>query len=360
MKLQKFYRVFVISILFLWMLSLTAHGQVTFGKITGTVRDESEAVVPGVSVTVTSQETNASKTVITGNEGNYEVTHLVPGLYRVTAELPGFARFVHEDIEVGALETVRINVQLEVGELATDVVVETGTPVVQSETPTVSQSRSFRELRDLPVNIRGRSPLYQLTWLTPTAVQGNGSRRSYGGGRASTTYFNVDGASSNSVAFGNQLGPLNPSFESVREVRFDYVSAKAEFSELANVTAITKSGGNEFHGTAFWNNIHSALSARSFFAPTRGPIDSQTGEELFTQNNQLGGSLGGPIVEDKAFFFAAYEYNRDTRPAVVVGNLPSLKMRQGDFSDLLVFNPDGTLNEDKSIIITDPFTGEAF
>ncbi|MGH9341811.1 MAG: carboxypeptidase regulatory-like domain-containing protein [Acidobacteriota bacterium] len=324
-----------------------AQAQVTFGEITGTVSDDTGAVVPGVSVTVSNQATNVSRTVISGDRGNYRGTHLVPGSYSVSAELSGFKRFVHEDIDVGALETVRIDIQLEVGELATEVTVESGAPVVNSENPTIAQSRTFRELRDLPTNIHGPAPLYKLTWLTPTAVQGGGSRRTFGGGRASTTHFYVDGASSNSPAFANQLGPLNPSFESLQEVRFEYVNARAEFSELGNVTAVTKSGGNEFHGTLFWNNIHSALSARPFFARTRGPIDPQTGEELFTQNNQVGGSLGGPIVRDKAFFFFSYDYDRDSRPDVITPNLPTLKMREGDFSEL-------------DIDIINPFTGEAF
>ncbi|MGH9340897.1 MAG: carboxypeptidase regulatory-like domain-containing protein [Acidobacteriota bacterium] len=329
-----------------------AQAQATLATIRGTVTDAGGAVVPGVSVTVTNQATNVARTVVSGDRGNYEVTHLNPGVYRVSAELPGFKRFRHEDIEVRAIQTVRIDVRLEIGELDTEVTVEAGAPVIDSETPTIAQSRSFQQMRDLPTHIRGSGQLYQWTWLTPTGTQGAGSRRSFGGGRAGSVYFNVDGISSNSPAFANQTAVLNPPREAVQEVRFQYVNAKAEFGENGGVTAITKSGGNNFHGSFYWDVIHSALSARNFFAANRGPLDPQTGEELYTQENQLGGSVGGPIVRDKVFFFVSMEYVRDTSPAVKNINIPTLKMRQGDFSELL--------DRPKPIQLRDPLTGDDF
>jgi hypothetical protein len=113
-------------------------------------------------------------------------------------------------------------------------------------------------LRDLPLNIRstvsatGDSGLYRYVFMTPTGFQGGGSRFSRGGARGSQNYFNVDGISSNSPAFGNSIGPAEPSFESIQEVRFEIVNNKAEFGEVANITAITKSGQNDVHGTLFW------------------------------------------------------------------------------------------------------------
>ena len=326
--------------------------QATFGTIRGAVRDAAGGFVPGVSVTVTNQATNVRRTVVSDDRGNYEVTHLNPGIYQVSAELSGFKKFVHDEIDVRSLETVRIDIRLEIGELSTEVTVESGAPVVDPETPIIAQSRTSTQMRDLPTQIRGQAQLYSWTWLTPTGTQGQGSRRSFGGGRSSTTTFNVDGISANSPAFANQTGVLNPPREAVQEVRFQYANAKAEFAENGSVTAITKSGGNNFNGTFYWYNVHSALSARDFFAETRGPLDPQTNEELFTQSNQVGGSLGGPILRDKAFFFVSYEYVRDTSPAVLTSNVPTLKMRQGDFSDLLALqNP---------IRIRNPYTGQNF
>lgn len=322
-----------------------AFGQATFGTIRGSVLDSASALIPGVAVTVTNQATGIQRTATSDDRGQYEVTHLNPGVYRVSAELAGFKRFMHEGIEVRSVETRRIDIRLEVGEVAAEVTVQSEAPVVDAETPTIAQSRTSDQLRDLPTHIRGQGQLYSWTWLTPTGTQGAGSRRSFGGGRSSTTTFTVDGISANSPAFANQTAVLNPPRESVQEVRFQYANAKAEFGENGNVTAITKSGGNDLHGTFYWYNIHSALSARDFFATTRGPLNPQTGNELFTQNNQLGGSLGGPILRNRTFFFASYEYVRDTFPAVLTSNVPTLRMRQGDFSEF--------------IQVSNPYTGQA-
>ena len=343
--------VFVISIVIYFFSVCVLIGQTTFGTITGIARDTTGAVLPGVPVTVTNQATNISRTVVTGQDGNYTVPNLNAGTYMVAAALSSFKRFEHKDVLLQGVSTVRIDIQLEIGDLTTEVVVEAGAPVV-AEVPMLSQTRSFRELRDLPLNIRGLEPMYKWIWVTPTGNQGGGSRRTFGGARSSFTYFNVDGLDSNSPAFGNQLGDLNPQQEAIQEVRFEYSGAKAEFAESANVTAITKSGGNQFHGTAFGYNVHSALSSRSFFATTRDPVDPLTGQEQHSQNNQLGFSLGGPIRRDKIFFFSAYENSLDCRPVLQNASVPTLKMRQGDFSELL--------ERPSPIIVRNPFTGAAF
>jgi hypothetical protein len=352
MVASRFGIVWIVGFLCVTSVNHLALAQVTFGKLVGTVRDSTKAFVPGVSIVVTNEGTNVQKTAVSGDMGDFEVTHLVPGTYRLEAELAGFKRALYTRIEVDALTVVRRDVTLEVGEMTQEVTVEAGAPTVESETPTISQSRSFRQLRDLPVNIGGVNPLYNWVWLTPTATQGSGSQRSFGGSRASMTSFTVDGTNVNSTGFGNQVSDWNPSQESLQEVRFDVVLAKAEFAEVGNLTAVTKSGTNDLHGSAFWYNNHSALSARSFFSPTRGAIDPTTGKELYSQNNQLGGSLGGPIVRDRAFFFTAYEYNRDSSSKVLTPSVPTLKMRQGDFSELLELS--------KPITIKNPLTKEPF
>ena len=123
-------------------------------------------------------------------------------------------------------------------------------PVIETETSSIAAVRTSKDLNDLPLNIRstvsgtGDSGLYRYVFLTPTGGQGGGSRFSLGGARGTQNYFNVDGITSNSPAFGNSIGPAEPSFESIQEVRFEIVNNKAEFGEVANITAITKSGTN--------------------------------------------------------------------------------------------------------------------
>jgi hypothetical protein len=349
MKAQHFFALpLVCAAILLVFLPVSAFGQASFGTITGRVMDATGAFIPGAEVRVTNQGTNVTRTVRSDDLGNYEATHLHPALYTVRVENPGFKRFVHENIPLEAVAQVRIDVRLEIGDVATEVTVTGGAPVVESETSSISQYRPSQQLLDLPLNVIGSTaPFSQITILTPTAVEGSGSARSFGGTRRTTTNFNVDGVSSNSIVFGNQESNLQPSLDSVQEVKISYVNNKAEFADPGNLMIVTRSGQNEFHGSAFWHHYNSRLAARSFFAPTRGALDPVTGEEVTSQQNIFGGSLGGRIKRDRAFFFAAYENNYDPTPAPVTASVPTVKMRQGDFSDL-------------TAVVRNPFTGQPF
>ncbi|MEX2263148.1 MAG: carboxypeptidase-like regulatory domain-containing protein [Bryobacteraceae bacterium] len=324
---------------------IALYGQATFGTITGTVTDNSGAVIPNAALQVTNQGTNISRSATSDGSGNYEFTHLNSGTYSITARVAGFKTFVTQGIAVEALRTVRVEVRMDVGEVGTEIMVQGAAPVVETDVPSISDVKTLRDLKDLPLNIRstvsgtGDSGLYRYVFMTPTGYQGGGSRFSLGGGRGSQNYFNVDGISSNSPAFGNSIGPAEPSFESIQEVRFEIVNNKAEFGEVANITAITKSGANDIHGGLFWYHENSALNARPYFAASLG------------QNirNNFGVSIGGPIKRNKAFFFGTFEGERQRQPSNIAPNLPTTLMRQGDFSQLL--------NQSSPIIVRNPFAG---
>ncbi len=303
-------------------------GQATFGSLTGSMTDASGALMPNVTVEVINEGTNSSRTVTTSTSGTYEVPNLNAGRYRVTSKYRGFKTSIVEHVDVGALRVVRVDVRMEVGEVGSEVTVQGSAPVIETDTASISSVRTSKDLNDLPLNIRstvsgtGDSGLYRYVFLTPTGGQGGGSRFSLGGARGSQNYFNVDGISSNSPAFGNSIGPAEPSFESIQEVRFEIVNNKAEFGEVANITAITKSGTNALHGALFWYHENAALNARPFFATTRG------------QNirNNFGVSAGGPIKHNKLFFFGTFEGERQRQPANITPNVPTAGMRTGDFS----------------------------
>ncbi|MBS1828679.1 MAG: carboxypeptidase regulatory-like domain-containing protein [Acidobacteria bacterium] len=303
-------------------------GQATFGTITGTVTDSTGAVVPNTEVSVVNEGTNLTRVVTTGSDGNYAAPNLNSGNYRVQAKAAGFKTFVMRGIGLEALRTVRVDVRLEVGEVGTEVTIQGAAPVIETDSASIAAVRTSKDLNDLPLNIRstvsgtGDSGLYRYVFLTPTGGQGGGSRFNLGGARGSQNYFNVDGISSNSPAFGNSIGPAEPSFESINEVRFEIVNNKAEFGEVANITAITKSGTNDFHGALFWFHENSALNARPFFATSKG------------QNirNNYGVSVGGPVIHNKLFYFGTYEGERQRTPAIITPNVPTVAMRGGDFS----------------------------
>jgi hypothetical protein len=318
------------------------HAQATFGAITGTVTDSTGAVVPKATVQVINQDTGLTKEAVSNAYGDYEVTHLNPARYTVRARSTGFKKFEHQDILVEALRTVRIHIRLEVGDVGAEVTVTAGTPVVETDAPNISDLKTARQLRDLPMNTLNGVLLNIFLFTTPTGYQTAGSKFALGGARGTQLHYSIDGISANSPAFGVQNSPAEPSVESIQEMRFDIVDNKAEFGEVTNVTVITKSGQNDFHGRLFEFNGASALNATPFLALTKG------------QNtvNDFGGSAGGRIIRNKTFFFGGYEGFRQRMPAVLSPNLPTAKMRRGDFSDLLAGRA--------PVAVRNPFTNEPF
>ncbi len=335
-------RLFALALASALLAPTLTYAQATFGTITGTVMDPSSAAVPNASVTVRNQDTGLARTVATDVRGQYEVTHLNPGTYAVTAEAAGFRKFEHLDLVLRSLQTARVDVNLEVGAAGSEITITAGTPVVETDAPSISDVKTAKELRDLPLNTLNSVLLNTFLFSTPTGYQTAGSKFSMGGARGTQLYYNIDGISANSPAFGVQNSPAEPSVESIAEMKFNMVENKAEFGEVTNVTAITKSGQNELHGRLFEQNTTSALNARPFFAASKG------------QNiiNDFGFSVGGPIKRNKTFFFGAYEGFRQRVPAILTPSVPTVKMRAGDFSQLLA----GA----RPTVITDPSTGQPF
>jgi hypothetical protein len=317
--------------------------QATFGSVTGTVTDPAGAVVPNASVQVTNQETGLAKSVASDSFGNYEVTHLNPGLYSVTTQAPGFKKFEHRDILLETLRSVRINVRLEVGDVGAEVTVTAGTPVVETESSGIANIKTDREMRDLPLNFLATSGLLTtFTSLVPTGYLSLGAKFAVGGARGTQLYYSIDGVSANSPLFGVQNSFAEPSLGSVSEMRFDLVNNRAEFGEVTNATVITKSGTNALHGRLFWMNTTASLNARPYFSPSKA------------QNiiNDFGASVGGPVIRNKTFFFGTFEGLRQRQSTIVTPSLPTLKMRRGDFSELLARTP--------STVVRDPITGQPY
>jgi Carboxypeptidase regulatory-like domain len=315
--------------------------QATFGTITGTITDPTGGAVPKATVTVTNQGTGLIKTVLSDSRGEYEVTHLNFGTYTVTAEAVGFTKFEHHDLVLESQQTARIDVRLALSTAQSSVTVSAGTPVVETDSPTISNVKTAHQLRDLPLNTLNTVLLNDFLFFTPTGYQSVGSKFDMGGARATQLYYNVDGISANSPAFGVQNSPAEPSVESIAEMKFNLVDNKAEYSLVTNVTVITKSGQNDFHGRLFEQNTNTALTARSFFA-------SSVGQNII---NDFGASVGGPVRHNKTFFFGTYEGFRQRIPAILAPSLPTALMRTGNFSELLGARP---------TIITNPLNGEPF
>lgn len=335
------------AFLFLLICSFS-QAQSTFGTFTGQVLDSSGAAVPGAQVEAKNQGTNLVTSAKTDSQGNYVIPDLAPGAYTINVTASGFGAFSSRDIILAAQRAVRLDAKLTVGSTRTEVVVTDSAATIQTENQTINSTITSKQLDDSATNLRstegatGDSGLFNYINLVPTGYQSSGARYSLGGGRGSEFNYSVDGISANSPAFGNYAGNLEPSFEIIDQISYAIADVKAEYGPLANVTVVTKSGTNQFHGSLFEYNRNTDLTAIDYFS-------TQRTSNIF---NNFGGGIGGPIKKDKMFFYFVYEGTRQTQPAVLNDNVPTLKMRTGDFSELL--------QGASSTVIQDPYTGTPY
>jgi hypothetical protein len=308
----------------------SARAQVNAGRIVGTVSDPSHAIVPHATVVVTDIATGLSVTVITSERGDYVVTPLNPGVYRVTVTLDGFQTSVVEAVEVQVGQSARTDVELKLGAVTESTIVTSITPLLDMESGTLGHVVTNTQIVNLPLN--GRS-FYELARLTPGAVllPGGGNllriRANYisgtavSGVRGSQTTFMLDGVDVTDHHQGGSL--IQTSVDALQEFKVQQSAYSAEFSQSGGaLNATTKSGSDQLHGVLFDFMRNDAFDARNFFA-------LQT-EELKRQ--QFGGTLGGPLLRSRTFFFASYEGMRERQGLVFNNIVPTAAMRAGDFS----------------------------
>jgi hypothetical protein len=313
----------------------TLSAQSFFGSIVGTVTDSSGASVPAASVTLTNAGTEETKATQTDQVGNYQFLSLVPGVYKVEIEKPGFQRAAREAIRVTVQAAVRADVTLEVGAIGQSVEVSASAIALQTETATLSQVVGGRNVTDMPLN--GRN-VYNLVALVPGVVMEGGSPQ-IGGGTANQNATYLDGVPMNTGYFNQTAAP--PTQDAVEEFRVQTNAASAEFGRFAGgvISLTTKSGTNQFHGAAYEFLRNRVLNANTFFSNRAG-----LKRPAFTQN-QFGANLGGPIRKNRIFFFISYEGLRQRQGSTNIVTTPTQKMRIGDFTEL----PAG-------VVLADPLT----
>jgi hypothetical protein len=315
-----------------------AAAQTTFGVIRGRVLDSSGSAVPNVTVVVTNTGTNIAKSVVSSEDGIYEAGYLLPGTYSVSAEQPGFKKFLAQNILLSATATLAIDVKLDVGELTSSVTVEAGAPLINTESAVISDVKTQQQYLQAPMNLRGNwdSFLYPFMSLVPGAQPTvNSYSISFAGSRYTMNNFTVDGITTNSPLFGNQIGPANPSMDTIREVKVDMSGNSAEFSAPGYVGVITRGGENQFHGSTYWYYNTGGLNARNFFAARTG----------FAVLHDYGFSFSGPIFKNKTFFSGGLEAFSYHDAAQLTINLPSERLRKGDVSQLLGKGAPAAIND---------------
>ncbi|MPZ17411.1 MAG: TonB-dependent receptor [Luteitalea sp.] len=326
----------------------TVHAQAMKGSLVGAVTDSTGAALPGVTVLVTETQTNRQTTAITNESGFYTVPTIANGQYQVEAELEGFKKTLRENIRVDVNTTVRADLVLEIGELTESVTVASEPALLQTDRTDTGRIIESRQVQDLPL---GFNRNFQGLWVTVP-----GSSRPT---RPHSEFFNpqdsleakINGQSrmSNNVQIegidNNQrtglLTVLIPSPEAIETVGVSTSNFDAELGRAGGaVTSVTlKSGTNQLSGSAFWFGKDDAMNARPYFAETKAP----------TTYNQFGFTLGGPIVQNRLFYFGDYQRTNDDLGKVHRLTVPPAEWRNGDFSsapttiyDPATGNPDGS------------------
>jgi hypothetical protein len=283
--------------------------------------------VPDCVVTLTNMGTSARRSAITGKDGNYVLVNLEPGSYQIVIEAVGFQPTTISNLQLLSRQTVRADGSMNVATQKESVSVSTSNEaVITTEVSSIAETRSSRELIELPVGIGSRatgstSPISTLT--TQAGVQtDNAGSISVAGSKPSMLSVSVDGISTVSVRANAPAPELFPSFGTIAEIRVSEIDNAAEFGGVSDITTVSKGGGNAFHGGLFENLQNTDLNARNTFSATRTK----------TIMNNFGGFVGGPIRKDKTFFFGSYEALRLPRETFINQSVPSLGLRNGDLS----------------------------
>jgi hypothetical protein len=323
------------------LFGVVAFGQATSGSISGTMLDPQGNALSGATVKIRNLETGATREGASNSDGFYRVTGLAPGRYEVEAGAQGFATETRTDLTLTVAEEIVVNFNLKVGVARENVTVEVQSVSVETTGSTLSGLVDERKVRDLPLD--GRD-ITQLIFLQPGLVEsrgsaqtsntGRGSRFSVGGARPSQNLFQLDGTTLND-ALNNTPGSaqgLLIGVETVKEFRVFTNNYSAEFGRAAGgvFIAVTKSGTNDLHGSLFEFFRNDNLDARQFFdrCVGVGPTCDDGGRPEFNRN-QFGGSIGGPIIKNKTFFFGSYEGLRELKGVSTIAAVPTDNARNG-------------------------------
>src|SRR3982074_3158714 len=286
-----------------------AVGQSTFGSIVGVVKDPGQRSVAGAQLTLTSLDDRSQRNAGTDDNGGFEFINLKAGHSELVLHADGFADYKVSSLQLDARQSLRLDVSLKLASSSQSIEVNSDAgPVINTENGTIGDSKDFQQITSLPVNYRGTttSPLAMLATV-PGAQQDANGNVSVGGGLPSQVQYSVDGASTVNIRQNGALANMNPSSELISEFKVSQFNNSAEFAQLGDITIATKSGAEQFHGSAFEYMQNSVLDATTFGF-------SHKPHKAF---NTFGGSLGGPLKipgvmkgRSRTFFFAAYEGNR--------------------------------------------------
>lgn len=346
------WRTFSVRLLAIAALALIAgpaFAQSGGGSITGLVKDESGAAVPGATISATNQATNVVYMATSNAVGNYTISNVPVGMYVVTSELSGFKKAATKALEIEAKQIARIDFKMSVGALEDTVEVTAEVAVLQTESSTVGEVLSESTVQSLPLNGRNTGQLALLLpgVLTPSPRGFNNigsinmNRPFVNGNREQVNNFTVDGLDANET-LDNRVS-YQPSPDALAQISVETNNYSADVGNVggAVVNSIIKSGSNKFRGSVFEFYRNSDFDANTWENKRAGAAKQERKQHIY------GATLGGPIQKDKMFFFANYQGSRQDAPGSALASVAPLAWRTGDFSSL-------------TTVIRDPLTGNPF
>ncbi|HEV3305828.1 MAG TPA: TonB-dependent receptor [Candidatus Sulfotelmatobacter sp.] len=333
-----------LSIALLVSASSSLYGQSTYGSIAGSVTDTSGAAITDANVTLTNLGTQEKRTESTGSDGLFTFVNLFAGQYRVDVEKQGFKHFARTPVTVDVQQSVHIDAALQVGEVSQVVEVTSETPLLQTESASLGQVVEQRKANDLPLN--GRN-IFNLIIVSPAAVAQGGSGGSpVGQNPFSWGNYQVGGSFANQGAEYLDGQPLNigyinlpiiiPTQDSVGEFKVQYNDQGAEWGKFSGgvVNLSTKSGTNNWHGSAYEYFRNAVLNANEYFNKGTELASGKSNTPPPWTQNQYGFQLGGPVVKDKTFFYVSWEQYRQRTGSPFTTSVPAANMTTGNFSAL--------------------------
>lgn len=303
---------------------VSSDAQTGAGQISGVVRDQASAAAPGATITVTETRTNLQRVVVSTRDGIYTAASLAPGEYRLDVALAGFKPMRREGIRLATGEKARVDFDLSVGDIREQVtVVAEDAPILRAETASLGTVVENEQVVQLPLN--GRLFIMLAAIAPGVALPPNSVLPRINGGRPRTNEYLFDGISVLQPEPGQVA--YYPVIDAIQEFKIESNSPAAEFGRFNGgvVNLTTKSGSNAFRGNVFEFVRHQHLNARNYFQRSN-PVKPQY------RRNQYGGMLGGPLAENRTFFFVDYQGQRQTIGRTVTSTVPTLAERQGVFS----------------------------
>ena len=337
------------------LLATPLAAQILYGSIVGVVKDAQGAVVPGATITIVSQETNLTRETTADAQGNYSIGNVLPGRYDVKISLQGFREAVRTGVPVTIGQISRVDATLELGTLTETVTVSSAAELLQTDLADVHTELKAADLEAMPLNrFRNYQALMNLVPGTTPMAFGNAetdtparSLATNVNGQANTNNTTrTDGATNMNIWLPNHNMYISPA-ETVETVNISTSSFDAEqgMAGGAAVTVITKSGTNQFRGSAFdFYNDQGLNATPAFFGVGAAP------PKLPLKANIYGGTVGGPIARNRVFFFTSYESYKREQSLFTFFSVPDARLRAGDFSQAV--NANGTIQN-----IYNPFTG---